>query len=211
VALLEHIVDADTKASRAVPRASAFTVNVPGRGAGRLVQIHDALHAALVRIHADARKAACIEGLSYDSTSRLADLGELHGVVKCALVALGVPCFIVPPATLKRAAGGSNFSKYDMYKAFRKRLHQQLLPAALPDWLSLTLPEAELPAHYDDFVDALWLARVASCCLDVAYPPLYRAELEAARDVICGESGKHRNQASAKRKKLVIRRVTGAL
>lgn len=63
-----------------------------------------------------------IEGYSYESTNRLADLGEIGGVLRVELFERNIPILVVPPKTLKRfITGNGSASKEQVMQALRDR------------------------------------------------------------------------------------------
>jgi crossover junction endodeoxyribonuclease RuvC len=82
------------------------------RGAKRLVELRRRLddHLVLVR---PKPQIAVIEGYSYDSINRLADLAEWGGQVKVELFGHGVPYIVVTPTQLKQFATGNGSADKD--------------------------------------------------------------------------------------------------
>ena len=70
---------------------------------GRLAAIRDAVRALLI---GKLPNMAAMEGYSFGSKWRMADMGEVGGIVKIACHDAGVPLKIVAPATLKKFVTG---------------------------------------------------------------------------------------------------------
>lgn len=98
----------------ALPSGSTHVVRSKEKGDARLVRIRDAVRAA-------ARDAdlAVIEDLPVHAYAA-GTTGMVHGVVRTALMDMGVPYALIPPATLKAfATGRGNADKAEMMNAAR--------------------------------------------------------------------------------------------
>lgn len=135
-------------------------VRSPRTGPARLVHIRDAVMALVRDVIAPV---VFVEGPSFNAKhNRAVSLGELHGVVKVALLEAGVPFVVVPPATLKKfATGKGNASKDMMLVAAVKRLDYE--------------------GASNDEADALWLRALGAQVLGdpvVAMPKTHLAALD---------------------------------
>lgn len=126
-------------------RAETRAVQVPGTGIPRLLALRDAV---LEWVRAYAPAVVAMEGYSMaPRAGRLADLGELGGVLKVALWEMGYRTdqgrlLVVPPALVKKyATGQGNADKGAVRVAVYKR------------W--------GFEARTDDETDAYVLARIA--------------------------------------------------
>ena len=103
-----------------------------------------------------------IEGFSYGSPGRLAQLGEFIGIVKSKLYPLGVKMRIYDPRTVKMNAchGNGNADKYDMLLAYENDkcgLDLSMLPTIDPE--KLAHRKAGI-SPLNDIVDAFWLGKL---------------------------------------------------
>lgn len=100
------------------------------RGTSRLVYIRNKIRKV---IEAAEPKLVAYEGYSMNSKfGRLADLGELGGVLKVELHDMGIPYLVVPPSNLKMFATGSGGLKGDAGK--------KIMAQAMADHLGRKLP-----------------------------------------------------------------------
>lgn len=90
------------------------------RGPARLCSLRD----TLVRLTSPGPDTLCVvEGYSYGSKGRsIFEIGELGGVVRCALWDAGASILVVPPSVVKLYATGSgNKPKEFVWEAARRR------------------------------------------------------------------------------------------
>lgn len=113
--------------------------------------------------------AVALEGYSFSSThSRAHALGELGGVIRCALYDAGIPHIEVPPATAKKyATGKGNANKNAMLVAAGRRLNYA--------------------GESNDEADALWIHAAVTDALGhpwVTVPQAHRDALAPVRDAL---------------------------
>lgn len=149
-----------TATGYALPDGQTGTFKGPWKGDWRLVAIRTA-----VAGHADSVDLAVLEGPVVRSSAAVA-IGMVHGAVRTALMELGVPYVIIPPATLKAyATGKGNADKTAMAIAALKRAGREFaddnqcdawwLRAAGLDWYGHT--DFDMPkAQRDRLSKATW-------------------------------------------------------
>ena len=102
-----------------------------------------------------------IEGFSYGSPGRLAQLGEFIGIVKSKLYSNGSKLRIYDPNSVKlNACGKGNADKYDMYLAYyndKCGLDLSMFPVIDPE--KPTQRKAGV-SQLSDIVDGFWLGRL---------------------------------------------------
>lgn len=119
-----------------MPTFTVRTVTADGDQRLRRIVV-DARTEAYDHVKGEPIELAVIEDLPTHAHSA-GITGMVHGAVRCALMALGVPYALIPPASLKKyATGRGNATKADMRMALYKR--------------------AGLDLKDDNQVDAWWL------------------------------------------------------
>ena len=102
-----------------------------------------------------------LEGYAYDATNRLADLGEIGGILRVELFDLGIPHIIVPPTTLKQFVTGSGAASKEKMMYFVKERYRYL-------------------TDNDNIADAIGLAKFAE--VYTTEHSRYRSELEVVKN-----------------------------
>jgi len=127
------------------------------RGAERLSSLRRRIISFVKGFHPDL---VALEGYAYDAENRLADLGEIGGVLRVELFDLGIPHIIVPPTTLKQFVTGTGAaSKEKMMKFVQERYNYT--------------------TDNDNIADAVGLAKFAEVyCTGESQ---YRSELEVVK------------------------------
>lgn len=94
------------------------------RGVERLIMVEKRVLLAVHRAEQiDPAVLAVVEGYSYESSNRAHEIGELGGVVRVALLRVGVRVLVVAPGTVKKyATGKGNSGKYEVMLSANKRL-----------------------------------------------------------------------------------------
>jgi Holliday junction resolvasome RuvABC endonuclease subunit len=130
-------------------------------GVERLVLIRDRILAVLP-LHTEL---VVIEDYAPGAMHRALDIGELGGVVRCALWDSGVPYMLVNPNVLKRyATGTGRADKFQVMQAAEKRLgytghfhdESDALWLRAVGWALLGQPIVELPLHHVEALEALF-------------------------------------------------------
>jgi len=117
----------------------------------RIMQSVDVYHPELV----------ALEGYSYESTNRLADLSEIGGVLKLELYEAKIPFIVVPPKSLKKFVTGKGDASKD-----------RMMISVLQRYAYRT--------DNDNIADAVGLAKFAEVYLTGFSE--YRSELEVMRN-----------------------------
>lgn len=131
------------------------------RGTKRLHYIKSAIHERTSQYKIDC---AAVEGYSYGSPGRLAQLGELGGVVRLYLYERGIDIITLSPTQLKKyITGNGRADKYEM-------VNQICVDLDLP-------PDQRLDYTQDDEADAIGLAMIANDYVK-NLTPLIRHRLE---------------------------------
>ena len=91
------------------------------RGAERLSSLRRRI---MPYIRAFMPELVALEGYAYDAENRLADLGEIGGILRVELHDLKIPYIVVPPTTLKQFVTGSGAASKDkmvnyVYKRYK--------------------------------------------------------------------------------------------
>ena len=129
------------------------------RGADRLLALRDRLFNV---IDAFWPEMVVLEGYSYDSVGRIAELGEWTGIIKLGLRERDIPFDTVAPKRLKKFMGVKSDDKAFMIAAVKQRLGLDT-------------------GKNDNLADAAALARVAEVYL--TNDSKYRSELEVVRSM----------------------------
>jgi len=112
-----------------------------------------------------------VEGYSYDSTNRLAALGELGGIIRVELQDLQIPLIVVSPLTLKQFVTGSGAaSKKKVIKFVKERYGYE--------------------TDNDNIADAVGLAKFAE--IYITRTSQYRSELSVMKKFVTKKKPKKR-------------------
>ncbi len=152
-------------------RNVGFCINFVGRGTLTGMVIKEPKLRAAERLSSIRRKVfsfvegfppmlVALEGYAYDATNRLADLGEIGGILRVELHDREIPFIIVPPTTLKQFVTGSGAaSKQKVMDYVENRYHYV--------------------TNNDNIADAVGLAKFAEVYL--THNSAYRSELETIK------------------------------
>lgn len=131
------------------------------RGTDRLSYLHTLCSNILEHVKPDV---VVLEGYSYASKNQAHQMGELGAALRLAIWWAKVPCVVIPPAVLKKAATGKgNATKPDMRMALFQRAGVDIRDDNEVDaaWLRHAAlvhygwPEVELPKAQSDVLDKI--------------------------------------------------------
>lgn len=114
-----------------------YTIKPSSTGDRRLIEIRDVVHLAV-----GACDLVVIEDLPPIRAHALSILGMVHGTIRTALMAWGIPYVLVPPGSVKKYATGKG-------------------TATKPDMRMALFQRAGIDLRDDNQVDATWLRFMA--------------------------------------------------
>lgn len=138
--------------AQCTPAIRVLTPPPTKRGADRLVWFYDTLRGIMADVKGTPVLAA-IENYSYASTGRIAQLGELGGVIRVVLRKCSIPYVLVAPSQLKKYLLGSS-------KGTREESKKKIITAVKEIY-----PQVVLSDSQHDEADALGLALIAQALL----------------------------------------------